>query len=613
MRDETDPKITRRDLIQVGTATLVALNTASSLPGLAPGATQAAAQPAPATARVSVARYVLARLAQHNCNVLFGIPGKTCEDLIVAAARPVPETDLALVVTTTDAEAAFAADAYARLRGLGAVAVTYGVGTLGLTAAIAGAYVERSPVVVINGGPSLTADIKKQADDGTLFTHGIGRNDTDLTVLRQVTAFAARIETVATARATIDQALTMAMREQRPVYIEIARDVWKQTLPAPGAPLDATPAGAAGDTATAQRILRTLSAARRPALLLGIEIARYGLVDDVTTLVERLGIPYATTLLAKSVIADTTPGFVGVYGGTSAPPSVRTVIEGADALVAVGCVFGRGFRSLVEMRGNELIRLANGTALFGRATRTNPPIPAGLAGVLGEMRRQPFTPRSALVARTRLPGLSFDERRHSITEPPRTGIEPGLTYDDMARTVSGALTADLFAITDTSLSMYPLADINVSGPGGFLCNGIYQSIGYSLPAALGVGLAQARRPLVICGDGGFQMTAPALSTLVRNDIRAIVIVLDNALYGIEQLLIEPDYFDDPNASSAAFLKLAGWNYAQLAAAVGVRHSATVATPAELAQALQAALAADGPMLITARIKPHNRPRHIVPS
>ena len=83
-----------------------------------------------------------------------------------------------------------------------------------------------------------------------------------------------------------------------------------------------------------------------------------------------------------------------------------------------------------------------------------------------------------------------------------------------------------------ALGSYPSADLNVKGRNAFMCCPVWLSIGHSLGAAVGVGSADRRRPLVICGDGGFQMTRRP-SAMVRHGIRAVVLVIDNGLYAIE--------------------------------------------------------------------------------
>ncbi|MBW8881407.1 MAG: hypothetical protein JF615_08300, partial [Asticcacaulis sp.] len=218
--------ITRRSAIALSAAAAGVM--ASPPPGAA-----ADAQPVrnpPAAGPVAVAEYIAIRLRQLGCQTLFGVPGATCDSMFDAAAG----RGMKLVITASDLEAGYAADGYARMRGLSAVCVTYGVGTLSLINAIAGAYVERSAVVVINGGPT-AEDLTRILEEGTLFSHSIGAVPPrqagaatipeadllgDLAIFRRVTVQAARITHSADAPAQIDAVLLAALREQRPVYLE---------------------------------------------------------------------------------------------------------------------------------------------------------------------------------------------------------------------------------------------------------------------------------------------------------------------------------------------------------------------------------------------------------
>ncbi|HYH96048.1 thiamine pyrophosphate-binding protein [Hyalangium sp.] len=595
MSDDEPGSLSRRQFLQVSAVSL------TGAPEALTGTALTAATEQPGTAPTTVAKYILTRLRQHGVNILFGVPGATCDPLFAAAQA----TKMTIVVNSSDLEAGYAADGFARMRGLGAVAVTYGVGTLSLLPAMGGAYAERSPVVVINGGPS-AEDLRLQKELGTLFSHSIGREKTDLAIFREVTEYAARAEKASDVPRVVDTALRTALMSQRPVYIEIAKHLWEAKCPAPGGALDVTLAPSGEESRLAAEIVERLRTASRPALLLGIELQRYGLEETVTALVEKLRLPWATTMLAKSVIPEQTAGFVGVYGGGRAVSSVKKIIEGSDALLAIGCVMGRQYRGLVTQGRDKLILVANQATQLGRG----PAVKATLGPLLAELQRQPWQPNPGHLERTLLPGLSFRQRRASVQPAPVVSgakAERGLTYDEVLEEVSGFLDESFIAITDTSLSMYPAAELNIAGRKGFLCNAVWQAIGYSVGAAVGVGLAQDRRPLVICGDGGFQMTAQSLSTMAQHQMRAIVIVLDNGHYGIEQWLLEPRFFRDAATPLRPYLALNRWNYAELSKSLGFSSAKTVDALPELRHSLAEAKSSPGPVLIHAFIKPRDIP------
>jgi indolepyruvate decarboxylase len=565
---------------------------------------------AQAVEMISVAKYILRRLSQNNVKTVFGVPGATWEGLFSQFGG----TGVSLVINSSDLEAGYAADGYARMRGLGAVAVTRGVGMLSMVNAIGGAYAERSPVVVINGGPN-GHDITAQKNLGVLYSHSIGRENTDLNIFKEVTAYAGRAETKEQVAGIVDKALTTALTRKRPVYIEINNAIWDEMIAAPGGALAVQTPPSGQEMQLATQILARLKSATKPAILLGCEVQRYGLHDEVTALVNKLGIPYATTMLAKSAIAEQTHGFVGVYNPSAAPPLVRDLIKNTDALLVLGAVLSIGYRKLVEDSVSKMVRVGDGTVRIGSAA----PAQADLRTLLGAMQQSAWTITPGLAsyaAQAVPPGLTFEERRKPRAPVPGHPAGSDLTYDEVMKCVSDFVDASFVVMPDTSLSQHPSADVNIVGRNGFFANAVWQSIGYSVGAAIGVGVAQTeRRPLVVCGDGGFQMNAQSLSTLAKyvypdsggKKLRAIVIVLDNALYAIEQQLVGPDYFSNLAASPNPFLALNRWNYNDLAKAMGFQVAKTVSDPASLTNALNDAKAATGPVFITAKMNPKNLP------
>lgn len=593
MSDDERSNVSRREFLQVSAASLVVT------PALL------ATETAHAAGTTTVAKYIATRLGQHGAGVLFGVPGATCDPLFAAAAAN--GSGVQVVVTSCDLEAGYAADGYARVRGLGAVAVTYGVGTMSLIGVIGGAFAERSPVVVVNGGPT-PEDLRLQRDFGTFFSHSIGRDKTDLTMFREVTEYAERAEKVEDVPRIVDAAIKTALTLQRPVYVEIPKNLWDASLPAPGKAIDVSVPPSGEEDRIAGEIVAALRAAKRPALMLGIEIQRYGLAKEAAALVAALGVPYVTDLLAKSVIPEQTAGFAGVYAGQNSLAPVKALIEESDAVLAFGCVMGRQYRNLVTKSSASMIVVANGTARLGR----KPAAKAILGPLLVALGKQSWKGDAARLAATRPAGLSFDERRRSLPDTPASAAagEPGMTYDATLRAVSDALDESMVVITDTSLSMYPAAELNVAGQGGFLCNGVWQAIGFSVGAAVGVAIGGARRPIVLCGDGGFQMTAQSLSTMAQRKLRCIVLVLDNGHYGIEQWLLDPGYFARGGAAPLPYLALNRWKYADLAKALGFETTRTVETEADLRKALADAKAATGPVLIETRIQRRDLPAQL---
>ena len=177
------------------------------------------AEPSPATpvGDKTIADYLVERIADYGVRHVFGIPGDYC---IVLWER-MHQSGLIQTVNTCDEQGSgFAGDAYARMRGLGVVCQTYGVGGFKSIHAAAQAYAERSPLLIISGAPGL-----RERARGKLLHHLVDGFYTQLETFEKVTVASAIIEDPNTAFAEIDRVLSAALRHRRPVYLEIPRDL----------------------------------------------------------------------------------------------------------------------------------------------------------------------------------------------------------------------------------------------------------------------------------------------------------------------------------------------------------------------------------------------------
>src|SRR5512136_1793306 len=163
----------------------------------------------------SIGEYLIQRLYAHGVRHVFGIPG----DYVLGFYDQLSKSKLRLINTCDEQGAGFAADAYARVRGLGAVCVTYCVGGLKVANTTAEAFAEKSPVVIISGAP----DMKERARN-PLLHHKVREFDTQKKVFEQLTIASTVLGDPQIAFQEIDRVLHAALRYKRPVYIELPRD-----------------------------------------------------------------------------------------------------------------------------------------------------------------------------------------------------------------------------------------------------------------------------------------------------------------------------------------------------------------------------------------------------
>jgi indolepyruvate decarboxylase len=532
----------------------------------------------------TVADYILKRLSQYQVDTLFGVPAAYGAPLFDAVGAH----DIKPVVTTTDLEAGYAADGYARTKGLGVVSVANGVGVLSMINAIAGAFVERSPVVVVNGGPN-AANLTNLKELDVLFSHSTGQTDGDLNAYRLVTASAARAEQAADVPALVDHAISTAIRRKRPVYLEVDRAIWTTDCTPPDGSLPVTNPAVGTEEQLATTIIGLIRAATKPVLIVGLEIQRYGLADTMADLIAKLGIRWSTQVPAKSVLSEEEDGWVGIFAPPSSQPAA---VQEADLIVMLGCVFPSSYATFIRNGTNRIVTAYDGKVKIKNGNKQDADILALMTALVAEAAKQAPQPVPAAV---------------DPAPPPASGP---LTYAQVFDRVGAALDDSWLVIPDTFLGGASAANLPVKGRDGYLSGAVWASIGHSVAAAVGASFGSSRRPLVICGDGGFHTSAQALSTFAHYCRNPVVLVIDNGVYGLEQYIIDSSYYNDPNAAPKPYVVLNPWDFARFAHSLGVRNTYSVDTAAELDHALADAKESAAPALIVAKVSPRSLPAQL---
>ena len=248
-----------------------------------PAAITPVAAPIPSTvvSGTSIGDYLIRRLQDYGVRDMFGLPG----DYVLAFYARLEASPINVVGCTREDCAGFAADAYARINGIGAVCITYCVGGLSLCNSIAGAYAEKSPVVVVSGAPGL-----RERSKNPLLHHKVKDFHTQLQVFRRFCAASAELDNPQTALREIDRVLEAVIRYRRPGYIELPRDMVGVVPEGPYAPVRAEPTSDVDALAEAvAEAVRRISRSTRPVILAGVEIHRFGLQDRLLAFAEGAG------------------------------------------------------------------------------------------------------------------------------------------------------------------------------------------------------------------------------------------------------------------------------------------------------------------------------------
>ena len=506
---------------------------------------------------ISIGAYLIQRLQDVGVRDIFGIPG----DFVLRFYGMLEDSPIRVVGTTNEACAGYAADGYARINGVGAACVTYCVGGLSLCNSVAGAYAEKSPVIIISGSPGMN---ERLADP--LLHHRVKDFNTQREVFEKITVASASLEDDLTAFREIDRCLDACLRYKRPVFLEVPRD---KVLACPQHDHTSVHLNHKSDELALkeaiQETLTDLHAAKKPVIIAGIELHRFGLRDQVLQFAERNNIPICATLLGKSVVSERHPLYLGVYEGAMGREEVRRYVEDSDCILLLGA-----FMSDVNL-GGFTARLDPAKCIYVTSEKLrirhhhfHDVIFADFMNALASAKvkgKRPF------------PVVSQPE-----VLPWKPAATKTMTLKRLFQKINSVLDQQLVVVSDTGDSLFAAADLSITQHTEFVSTAYYTSMGFAIPASVGVQVANRElRPLVLVGDGAFQMTCMELSTTVRMGFNPIVVVLNNKGYSTERFIQEGPFNDIHN-----------WNYHKMPELLGSGWGFEVLTEGDLEKAFNAA-------------------------
>jgi indolepyruvate decarboxylase len=509
---------------------------------------------------VSIGQYLIRRLQDYGIGTVFGIPG----DYVLSFYSMLESSPIEVVGCTREDCAGFAADSYARIHGMGAVCVTYCVGGLSVCNSIAGAYAEKSPVVLISGSPGLGERI-----NNPLLHHKVRDFYTQVEVFEKLCAAATDLEDPVTAFREIDRVLDVCFRVKRPVFIEIPRDrvhVVPEISHSYHRPEPTSDPQAVSEAA--EEVASLLAKCERPVILAGVEMHRFGLQDRVLALAEQLQIPIASTLLGKSVISETHQLFIGIYEGAMGRADVTQFVEESDLLLLLGTFMTDLNLGLFtcKLDPDKCVYATSEQLRIRHHHYHNVPLGEFL-NTLIHLRPIPSKREIPESLRPRIPAYHLD------------AAEP-ITIARMIARLNDLIDDQTIVIADIGDALFAATELTIRARTEFISPAYYTSMGFSVPAALGAHCARPdARVLVLVGDGAFQMTGMELSTMVRRGMAPIVIVLDNKGYGTERFLHAGDW---------QYNKIHGWRYSQLPQVLGGGTGYEVRTEGEFDAAIRQA-------------------------
>jgi TPP-dependent 2-oxoacid decarboxylase len=506
----------------------------------------------------TIGQYLIKSLYNVGVKHIFGVPG----DYVLGFYDLMNKSPIQHIGTTREDSAAFAADGYARCLGMGALAVTYGVGALNTVNAVAGAYAESSPVIVISGAPGV-----REQRDNPLLHHRFGPFMFQREIFERITCATVVLNDPVIAFRQIDHAIAAARQYCKPVYIEIPRDL--VMVEGYQMPVEAMEEFISDETALSEAIAETMELMAKsvsPMIIAGVELHRRGLQGALVKLVERAHLPVVATLTGKSVIAERHQAYLGIYEGAMSSENARYMVEQSDLLLMLGVTL------------NDI-----DTGIYTAKLDPHHMIRAALNEVVISAHRYPRVALADFLTALIRTIKSCNEKFSLIpVELPASGFpEPNrpMTTHRLIERLNQALSPDMVVVCDVGDCLFAAIDLRVHEQSEFLASSFYTTMGFAVPAALGCACARPdHRVLILVGDGAFQMTGTELSTHANLAMNPIVVIFNNGGYSTERCILEGPFND-----------ISSWRFDRLGQVFGPLNGYDAATEEAFEEALISSL------------------------
>ncbi|KUJ10631.1 pyruvate decarboxylase-like protein [Mollisia scopiformis] len=485
---------------------------------------------------IDVAEYLFTRLQQIGVRSIHGLPG----DYNLVALDYIPNLGLKWVGNVNELNAGYAADGYARIKGMSAIVTTFGVGELSTVNAIAGAYSEHVPIVHIVGMPS-TASQK----DGMLLHHTLGNGNFNVfaDMNKEISCAMAKLNDPREAAALIDDTLQKCWIQSRPVYITLPTDMVQKKIEGERlkTPIDLSfPTNdMAREDYVVEVVLKYLQSAKNPIILIDACAIRHRVLEEVHDLIDKTKLPVFVTPMGKGAVNETHPSFGGVYAGDGSQEEVQKRVEASDLILTIGAIKSdfntAGFTYKTSQLNTIDFHSTHTTVRYSEYPGVS------MRGVLRKVIQQVDLSKLSAVPGPKMENKveENEDKSETITQKwiwPVVG-QQFLKKDDIVITETG--TAN-FGIWETK---FPAGVTAISQV-------LWGSIGYSVGALQGACLAARdagmdRRSILFVGDGSFQLTAQEVSTMIRLGLKPIIFVICNDGFTIERFIhgMDAEYND----------------------------------------------------------------------
>ncbi|KAH9210105.1 thiamine diphosphate-binding protein, partial [Leptodontidium sp. 2 PMI_412] len=460
---------------------------------------------------VDVAEYLFTRLHQMGVRSIHGLPG----DYNLVALDYIPKLGLKWVGNVNELNAGYAADGYARIKGISALVTTFGVGELSAVNAIAGAYSEHVPLVHIVGMPSTISQ-----RDGMLLHHTLGNGNFNVfaDMNKEISCAMAKLNDPNEAAVLIDHTLQQCWLKSRPVYITLPTDIVQKKVE--GKRLE-TPIDLHYPTNNPDKedyvvevVLKYLLAAKNPIILVDACAVRHRVLEEVHDFIEKTGLPVFVTPMGKGAVNEEHPNFGGVYAGDGSQPAVQERVEASDLILTIGAIKSdfntAGFTYKTSQLNTIDFHSTHVTVRYSEYPGVH------MRGVLRKLIDQIDVSKLSAVAGPKMVN-KVEENKDSSDTITQAWIWPR---------VGQFLKQNDIIITETGTANFGIWETKFPKGVSAISQVLWGSIGYSVGACQGAALAardagEDRRTILFVGDGSFQLTVQEVSTMIRLGLKPI--------------------------------------------------------------------------------------------
>ncbi|OQE77031.1 hypothetical protein PENNAL_c0063G03259 [Penicillium nalgiovense] len=523
-----------------------------------------------------LAEYLFRRIHELGIRSIFGVPG----DYNLASLDYIAPCGLNWVGNVNELNGGYAADGYARIKGIGALMTTLGVGELSAINALAGSCAELVPVIHIVGYPSTAIQEKRLPMHHTL---GDGEFGQFAKMSAEISSAVVVLKEQSDATRLIDETILECCRSSKPVYICFPVNLVKAEVdPSPlGCPLSLeqpSPNPMAVEDYAVDLILGRIRAAQNPVVILDGLAGKSHSLNTTRLFVQSSGIPCFITPMAKGIIDETLINFRGLYSGKPSEPTVYEQIQSSDLILEIGPrptdfttagfqtdmphietikferhriqmkfqgILGVGMNGVLERLSNVLDQGQSRSVSTASTTSTPPRNLSGTPDIHGTASPLSSPPKE------NANGEEFMDFEGNVVDKSQP-----LSQDWIWPRMASWLQEDDIVSADIGTAAF--GSVWTRYPRGAvpLVQFLWSSIGYAVGAAVGAALAaredekesqgtQRRRTILLTGDGSLQMTAQEVSTMVRRNLGVIMFVVCNEGYTIERLIngMDEEYND----------------------------------------------------------------------